>query len=337
MLKSDRLLGEATTLEESSGSSSIKSVDGEVQGGVGIPFVVDIKGKTRTGLSKENSSGKGKKLELTPRTAALRALRDFDGSIVVDDFHYLDRAFQGSVIRALKPLIFEGLPVVLIAIPHRRYDPVRVEREMTGRIEDIEVPSWSIEELELISSRGFPLLNVRLAPNIGRQFASQAYGSPHLMQEFCQRCALGEGVIETSRIAIIISTIDDDLYRQTAEGTGKVIYDKLSKGPRQRSDRLQRTLSEGGTADIYGVVLKALSVMAPGLETVEYEQLRAAIRSVLEEVPPQAHEVTRVLERMAEIAASDEASTPVIDWEREEQKLHITDPFFAFYLKWGVA
>jgi len=28
-------------------------------------------------------------------------------------------------------------------------------------------------------------------------------------------------------------------------------------------------------------------------------------------------------------------STPVIDFEDEEKKLHITDPFFAFYLRWG--
>ncbi|MDK2777395.1 MAG: hypothetical protein KYX62_07035 [Pseudomonadota bacterium] len=328
-------LGEATTLEENSGSSSTKLVDGEVQGSVGVPFLAGVKGKTSTGLRKSNSNGKGKKLELTPRTAALHALRDFDGSIVVDDFHYLDRTFQGSVIRALKPLIFEGLPVVLIAIPHRRYDAVRVEREMTGRIEDIEVPSWSLEELELIPNTGFSLLNVRLSQGIGRQFASEAYGSPHLMQEFCQRCAIQEGLTETSESEITILSVDADLYHGAAEGTGKVIYDKLSKGPRQRSDRLQRTLSVGGTSDIYGVVLRALSVLAPGLETIDYEQLRAAIRQVLNETPPQAHEVTRVLERMAEIAASDEASTPVIDWEKEEQKLHITDPFFAFYLKWG--
>jgi hypothetical protein len=39
---------------------------------------------------------------------------------------------------------------------------------------------------------------------------------------------------------------------------------------------------------------------------------------------------------MAEIASSDEASTPVLDWEKGDQKLHVTDPFFAFYLKWGV-
>jgi hypothetical protein len=38
---------------------------------------------------------------------------------------------------------------------------------------------------------------------------------------------------------------------------------------------------------------------------------------------------------MATIAASDQSSTPVIDFEEEEKKLHITDPFFAFYLRWG--
>jgi hypothetical protein len=38
---------------------------------------------------------------------------------------------------------------------------------------------------------------------------------------------------------------------------------------------------------------------------------------------------------MATIAATDQSSTPVIDFEEEEKKLHITDPFFAFYLRWG--
>lgn len=328
-------LGESSTFEQTNSASSTKSVEGEVQGGINVPLVADLKGKTQTGLSKGDTAGTAKKLELTPRTAALRALRDFDGSIIVDDFHYLDRDFQGSVIRALKPLIFEGLPVVLIAIPHRRYDAVKVEREMTGRIEDIEVPSWTGEELEQIARIGFPLLRIKLASGISKKLSSEAYGSPHLMQEFCQRLALREGVTETVRSGVTIYSVPEGLFRQVAEGTGKVIYDKLSKGPRQRSDRIQRELSQGGTADIYGVVLKALSVLSPGLETVDYEQLRSAIRQVLNEAPPQAHEVTRVLERIADIAANDEASTPVIDWEKDEQKLHITDPFFAFYLKWG--
>jgi len=38
---------------------------------------------------------------------------------------------------------------------------------------------------------------------------------------------------------------------------------------------------------------------------------------------------------MAKISANDESSTPVLDWDKEERILHVTDPFFAFYLRWG--
>ena len=67
---------------------------------------------------------------------------------------------------------------------------------------------------------------------------------------------------------------------------------------------------------------------------MEYEQLRSAIRDILAEQIPAAHEVTPWLKDGRD-RSSDEASTPVLDWEKGEQKLHITDPFFAFFLKWG--
>jgi hypothetical protein len=38
---------------------------------------------------------------------------------------------------------------------------------------------------------------------------------------------------------------------------------------------------------------------------------------------------------MTTIAATDQSSTPVIDFEDADKRLHITDPFFAFYLRWG--
>lgn len=80
--------------------------------------------------------------------------------LIIDDFHYLNRDFQGSIVRAIKPLVFEGLPIVFIAIPHRRYDAIKVEREMTSRIEPIQIPAWEIDELSKIAEEGYPLLNV---------------------------------------------------------------------------------------------------------------------------------------------------------------------------------
>lgn len=75
--------------------------------------------------------------------------------------------------------------------------------------------------------------------------------------------------------------------------------------------------------------------MRPGLVSIEYEDLRAAIREVSSGQIPQLHEIARVLKHMSTIAATDQSSTPVLDFEEEDKKLHVTDPFFAFYLRWG--
>jgi len=325
-----------TEIDETTAKESNQSMNGKIGGKAGIPLLAEGKGEVTTGIGKKEILTKKNKRDLSARAAALSALRYSEHPLIIDDFHYLDRKFQGDLVRALKPLVFEGVPVIVIAIPHRRYDAIKVEREMTGRLEPIDVLPWSIKELIEIADIGFPLLNIKIETTIKNRLAAEAYGSPHLMQEFCRSLCRKFGVEETLDTQLHIDKIDENIFHNVAEGTGKIIYDRLAKGPRQRTDRMQRKLAKGGCVDIYKVVLFALAEIKPGMDKIEYEDLRSAIRSLLSDNIPQAHEVSRVLDKMSEIASSDEASTPVIDWEKEEQILHITDPFFAFYLKWGV-
>jgi hypothetical protein len=274
---------------------------------------------------------------VSAKVATLNRLRNTKAPLVIDDFHYLPKDVQGNVIRALKPLIFDGLPVVIIAIPHRRYDAVKVEREMAGRISPITVPPWSPDELSFIPSTGFKLLGYRIDEKDCARFAENAIGSPHLMQDFCRTAcrlndlpaALPPGPLEFG------PERSEGFFREVAETIGRPIFEKLARGPRQRSDRKERELKDGREVDIYELVLHALASLRPGLVSLEYEDLRAAIRNVAGSAIPQLHEVARVLKHMATIASSDQTSTPVIDFEEDEKKLHITDPFFAFYLRWG--
>lgn len=325
-----------TNVEGTEEQTSSEELEGSVGAEGGLPLLKAKSSVTGSEGSSRSTAARASR-SLTPRAAALTQMRAATIALIVDDFHYISRELQGSIIRALKPLIFEGHPVVILAIPHRRYDALRVEREMTSRIESIRVPNWDTDELALIAEEGFPLLNIEVSAEIINAFTSEAYGSPHLMQEFCRELMRRQEVSETIDETMNIDQVPDGLFETVAEKTGRTMFDKLSRGPRQRSDRKQRTLKSGETADIYSVVLLSLVALAPGMDTIEYEQLRTAIREVLSDSQPQSHEVSRVLEKMAEIAANDEASTPVIDWEKEEQKLHITDPFFAYYLKWGAS
>lgn len=69
------------------------------------------------------------------------------------------------------------------------------------------------------------------------------------------------------------------------------------------------------------------------ISLMNYEEFRSCLKEIIEEVP-QLHEISRVLEKIAEISYNAGASSPVIDWDKEEAILTITDPFFAFYLRW---
>lgn len=274
---------------------------------------------------------------VSSRVTALKGLRASNVPLVVDDFHYIPREMQGSIVRALKPLIFDGLPVVIIAIPHRRYDALKVEKEMTGRISPINIPTWSETELQFISNTGFELLGFQAPSDFNSHLSSEAIGSPHLMQDFCRGVSklLEIEFNSEPRTFEATRTQIEIVFRDVAETIGRPIFEKLARGPRQRTDRLQRELKSGETVDIYQLVLHGLAHIRPGLVSIEYEELRTAIREVSGAQIPQLHEVARVLKHMATIAATDQSSTPVIDFEDQEKKLHITDPFFAFYLRWG--
>lgn len=316
---------ETTSKTGGKGTAEANFILAKGSGEISVEF-----GRTR-GMTKTGSR------TVSSRVTALQGLRTSNVPIVVDDFHYIPREMQGSIVRALKPLIFDGLPVVIIAIPHRRYDALKVEKEMTGRISPINIPIWSETELQYISETGFELLKYRVSPNFKGQLSSEAIGSPHLMQDFCRGISKLLDVEFNSVVRNLEPTKNEieSVFWDVAETIGRPIFEKLARGPRQRTDRLQRELKNGKTVDIYQLVLHGLAHIRPGLVSLEYEELRTAIRDVSGAQIPQLHEVARVLKHMATIAATDQSSTPVIDFEEQEKKLHITDPFFAFYLRWG--
>jgi hypothetical protein len=271
------------------------------------------------------------------RDAGQEALRSGLHTLVVDDFHYIDQAVQLSIVRTLKPLVFDGLPVVVASVPHRAYDAVRVEKEMTGRVEQLQIPLWRPDELQSIAVNGFRVLNVTDTRQIGRQLAAQCFQSPHLMQEFCLHLCKDQGVRDTCDPTHSLEPPAPDwntFFRSRASNASKAAFDLLARGPRQRSDRKPRKRTDGYITDIYGAVLGAIAYTGPE-SRITYEQLRAALRHVLEGELPARHEITRVLDEMSKIAREQIPGEPVVDYDQEMSILHVTDPFFSYFLKWG--
>lgn len=272
------------------------------------------------------------------KTKAIFLLQEMKVPLIIDDFHYISKEIQKHIVRALKAPIMFGVPVICIAIPSRKFDVIDVERELTGRMDSIEMPTWEIPELELIAKNGFTSLNLEIDGDIIKYLASESFGSPFLMQDFCRTICKENGIEykmpKPQHLSLTFESVSS-IFPIIADNSGRSMFDKLKRGPTSRTDRKPRTLKNGEVTDIYGVVMDAFKHLKPGTETITYDMLRANIREVIADDLPQRGEISRVLEKIAEISYSDTSSTPVIDWQKEDDVLTITDPFFAFYLRWS--
>jgi hypothetical protein len=292
---------------------------------------------------------------------ARNALEASHRPLVLDDFHFVECGVQRDIVRALKPLVLAGVPVVFVSISHRVQDVVTAEPDMTGRVASLAVDLWREEELLVIARKGFEVLNVRdPGEAVAKVLAASSYGSPHLMQKFCREVCKDAGIRETQAITRAVPEPSDwdAFFGRQVDGASADWFQRLLRGPQERgSAGTQWRLRDGRTLDGYGLTLAAIASTGPKL-TLTKDEIKSAVESLVDGQGPAAHQTTRVLQHMTKIAAK-RANEPVpteAELDREavdpdavpdvqpvleyledgpSSSLHIADPFFAFYLRWG--
>lgn len=76
-----------------------------------------------------------------------------DKVLVLDDFHYAPPEIQYDIACQLKEVIRMGFKAVVVSLPYRSDDAIRLNPDLTGRILVIEIEPWKTEELEEIAKK----------------------------------------------------------------------------------------------------------------------------------------------------------------------------------------
>lgn len=313
----------------------VASANDNVEGTASASFAgVGASGKK--GRSDQRSSERSITYNVNSQRAALEALVSDNVSLLVDDFHYIDKETQRSVIQALKGAVFKGLSVILLAVPHRVFDPMTVEQELEGRFKHVEIPPWELDDLLLIPERGFAALNVKSENELNKRICSEGYGNPLLVQEICSELCIKSGVSKRMpNTQTLKQELFGDALNEIAKSKGFPKYSKLRAGPDAKKKRLLRDFKDGRKQDKYSAILTALSSLGPKPVT-SYEDLRAALQGLLTTTSmPAKHEVTAALINMSKIARQKIEGEPPLEWVESDDTLVITDPFLLFYMKWA--
>jgi len=289
-------------------------------------------------------------------SVALEALMNSGKSLIIDDFHFIERSLQRAVIRSLKDPIFRGLTAIVISTSHRTLDVILAEPNMDGRAESLKVTLWSEDELAFIADAGFRVLNLRDPDGaITAKLTSNAFGSPHLMQKFCKNICAINGVRSKQSWPTPLAAPDDwdSFFMEQVEGVAERWFERLLRGPQERgTPRNKWPRREGGQADNYALIMEALAIADGGFEVTK-DRIREVIDGITEKGSPSIDKTTRALQRISKIAGRPLEGAPLTEESVDEEpqgdvhfvlefveegpnsKIHITDPFFAYYLRWG--
>jgi hypothetical protein len=277
-----------------------------------------------------------------PQEDAINLLIASEKVLVIEDFHTIAPEVQRNIIRSLKGPVFEGLRVIVLGIPHRENDVVAGMIDMQDRTRTLHMPSWSRDDLREICTRGFKALNVEPAANVITQFCAHAFGSPNLLQKFCLRLCLNHGITERQPTTVKISLgtryetfFEEFVAQESNRDVTRIVADFRSPN----ESRLKHfKLNEGGDANIYQLVLLAISRLLPAT-MIPTGDIGRKIEELVKGDPPETEAISAAVRRLGVLAQeiSDELKVgqPVLEYDPKLRKLHITDASFAFHVKWG--
>lgn len=289
--------------------------------------------KINISAGKDNTGSKGNEIShriLRSQSSMMKYIIDNDFVLVIDDFHYASEDIQLYIARTIKTYLINGLKVIILSLPHRADDAIRLNPDLIGRTSFIEIAPWSIDELKEIGLKGFPLLNIAVDDVVLEHMAVESISSPQLMQDICFNLAYR---MEKNNATTVSREMVAVALRETVK-KHKQVYSHVLKaaleGPAQgKNKRTHYILQDGRQVDIYML----LSSDPPEL-SLSVQEIQRRFSNLLAEnnvKQPRSIDISNAVKNIKNIMKERAKNLDTIDWKAKT--LYILDSFLLFYLR----
>ena len=297
---------------------------------VGISMEAAVSEENAAFSESEQKSTTVTKNYFVTKDRVIDYFRENEKVLVLDDFHYAPPEIQYDIACQLKEVIRQGFKAVVISLPYRSDDAIRLNPDLTGRIMVIEIDPWKTEELEKIAKKGFKELQIEVDDKLIGRMAKESIHSPQLMQSIC----LNIGLLPGKSTVITDETIEESCSFTCMNLPYGDVVRVLKAGPSPRGQqRLKYTLLDGSKRDIYGLVLKILADDPPLVE-LGIEELMKRIKSNVQETKNgiATQKVRDTLKNWQKLLDTLGSLYQVLEWK--DDIIHVLDNMFLFYIRW---
>lgn len=338
----DRVLdwmGAPSSASKQTSHSAQHHLGGKVSGGVEIPLIAKGGGES----SYQNTTSNADSATTTNvRTGLAQVAKEIAGSdftLLIDDYHYMDRQVQVEAAKQIKTAAERGIRICVASVPHRADDVVRSNPELRGRTTNLDTKFWTADELSQIALVGFQKLNATITTEAAKRFANEACGSPQLMQAICLQVCYKLDLREEATKPVQME-VSDGLFAAVMEITSlqtdySSLISQMHQGPKIRGvERKEFELIDGSVGDVYRCVLLAVAQDPPTMD-LPYPVLMKRVEGVCKKASPVGSSVKEACKQIANFARGMYPSQRIVEFDDEAgaDTLSIVDPYWLFYLR----
>lgn len=334
-LKVFAVIGTPIKVVETTEKNNASTFGGKVEGGVPLLAKGEFSVAGNWG-SKEAAAA-----ETAVDYVAL-LVKELSGSgyiVFVDDFHYIEPDVQQEIAEQIKEGIEGKVQFVCASVPYRSDDVLLANADLRGRAYKVDFDYWAHAELAKIAHVGFAAMNLKVPTAVIEALASEAAGSPQLMQTLCLNFCfdIGQEMRPAEQVTV---AVDADLIarvcrRTTANNDYSSTVAAMKDGPKVRGkERKPYVLRSSNAAlDVYPLILLGVACNPPQL-TLKASELTTRIQGLCSGDQPGSGSIVNSCGHIVSIANESEGRQ-VIEWDSERDLLDIRDPYLLFFLRWG--
>lgn len=316
-----------------SGKSGKVGGGGKLGGKIGWAWLAGVSGEASATVERSRSD-----LQIKERILAdpsphhlLPVLQELPAVLVVEDFHYLEDEVKRYVFQQWKVFTDNGVSVIVVGTTHHAADLAEANRDLVGRITQIELSTWDASDLARIARQGFNSLRINVTRSVTEAVAEESAGLPIIVQDACLQMLADKGITEvrgSPRVLLTRGDVYSALHEVATTNYAPfgATYRRLASGPRKKARRY----------NTYEIVLSLFAQGSPtfclGRDEIDDRLQRTPLPDG--ERPPRAS-VNSMLGALAKFQESN--GIELLEWSKNDRSLYILEPSFLFYLRWREA
>lgn len=311
-----------------------KSIDENVKAGFSAEIKSKIygliEGKAGAKYGTERGSSQDSQ-RLTQPTLSSRNISKYlkatNKHVVLENIHYCNPDFRRELSKELHNFSDYDSKWIIVGVQHQA-DQVFIEnRDLVGRLREIQSGIFSKEQVFEILRLGEELLKVTFTDDIKDRIYKESGGNAALVQDIAKNICVFGGVFGTQESA---KTIDDV---SLIEKACKHIASSCAQVYKKFCDDITKGGRSDGSTQKYKWFLRLVrdkNIATKGiLNTEVYKMITDMGHTDINQTS-----VTQGLQYMNKLQEKRNITPPVLEYDDEKSRLFLLDPYFRFTLRW---